>query len=76
MKKMKLNIIANVPDNFEPGDCEHCPFSTKTEKEISYHCYETKIKCDFGFTKCVCPMEYIDRGIDTGISFRGNDEEG
>lgn len=28
MKKAYLNINVNVKDDFEPGDCENCPFAS------------------------------------------------
>lgn len=58
MKKAHINIKINIPDDFEPGKCNHhCPFANTIEHETSYQQYETIIKCNLGFSRTTCPIE-------------------
>ncbi len=56
MKKARLDIIINVPDDFQCGDCKNCPL--RSEGYTYYDLYETRteISCKLGFNKIICPI--------------------
>lgn len=62
MKKANLSISINVPDNFEPGDCESCPLHFRSSYEYAYQCYEEKIGCKLDLPKHICPISLEDNG--------------
>lgn len=57
MKKAYLNINVNVKDDFDPGDCENCPFASIAEYEDAMRCYHRKVTCSLGYCKKVCPLD-------------------
>lgn len=57
MKKAIVNMKINVPDNFYPGDCMHCPFvAILTHEPYSGFCQE-RHKCKLNMNKVTCPIE-------------------
>lgn len=66
---MMCKLKVNVPDDFEAGDCNRCPF--RQEKETNYN-YDIKVSCSLGFCKSVCPLEDII--TDKSIELRNTDE--
>lgn len=56
--KAKLNVLINVPDDFECGDCKNCPIHQENYIN-SYQCRESKISCPLGFNHISCPIEVV-----------------
>ena len=56
MKKASVHLEIFVPDNFQPGDCEHCVFRDVHETEVSYQVYERKVECHLGSKSFTCPI--------------------
>lgn len=46
MKEYKLTLV--MPDDFEPGDCFHCPLGVEDE-DYDYYCV-------MGYRYCDCPL--------------------
>lgn len=57
MKKVKVNLTANVKDDFEPGDCNSCPFAGHSSYEDAMRHYHEETYCKLGFSRKVCPIE-------------------
>ena len=49
MKKMYVEMKILVPDDFEAGDCDKCPY-----QDLNYARYDV---CRLGFSAPVCPLE-------------------
>lgn len=67
MKRAKIELKINVPDDFYPGNCKDCPMKTFISGESYPGCYWEKIECKLGFNKTVCPIE-METGYKLGIA--------
>lgn len=61
MKRLKLEIMLNAPDNFEPGKCTTCPIVIKTYEEVRYGAGEYSYRCPIGCSSIICPIREEDR---------------
>lgn len=57
MKKVRLDIKLNVPDDFECGDCKKCPLRKEKYREEVPGTGRTTISCKLGFSEGTCPIE-------------------
>lgn len=57
MKRATANLEFYVKDNFEPGDCDNCPFKDVHETEVSHQVYERKVGCNLGSKSFRCPIK-------------------
>ena len=57
MKKVRLDIKLNVPDDFECGDCKKCPLRNEEYEEYYPGTGHTTISCTIGFNEGTCPIE-------------------
>lgn len=57
MKKATLNIQINVPDNFNCGDCNRCPFNVEKEQILETGQTLEYVDCGIGFSHTTCPLE-------------------
>ena len=56
MKKASVNLEIFVSDDFQPGDCENCPFKNVRETEVTRSVYERKVECHLGRKPFTCPI--------------------
>ena len=56
MKKAILNMMLNVKDDFEPGDCKNCPIHTESYFDTHFSC-KTRISCPLSCMYATCPIE-------------------
>ena len=60
MKKAKVIITFNVPDDFEAGLCPQCPYQTRSYFEN--HCnIQEVVNCRLGYTPTICPAIVLDK---------------
>lgn len=59
MKKVRLDIKINVPDSFQPGECNKCPLNVRKGWEPFPGCYQESLECRFGFNQATCPLEEV-----------------
>lgn len=57
MKKAKLEITMNVPDDFTPGKCGICPLAKREGREDVSRAYYEIICCKLGYPRELCPVE-------------------
>lgn len=53
---MRVNLFMqfNAPDDYEPGDCQKCPFASQSYYE-NHQYVEEKLSCIVGYTPITCP---------------------
>ena len=67
MKRSKIELKINVPDDFYTGNCKNCPMRSIQSGESFPGCYWEKIECKLGFNKEVCPIE-METGYRQGVA--------
>lgn len=55
MKQATLVAVINVPDEYETGKCDKCPFGVKSYFENHQNMIEN-LSCNIGFTSLSCPL--------------------
>lgn len=60
MKKVKLNIKLNAPEEFKCGDCKHCPLKQKSYEQVCMNEFQENISCKIGYQPMTCPIEEIE----------------
>ena len=55
MKKARLDIRINVPDNFKCGDCKICPLREESYTDNHYS-VTTTVLCKIGYNEVTCPI--------------------
>ena len=62
MKQGLVSFKINLPDDFEPGQCDKCPMAAVRETEVYPGKYEKKVGCRLRFDKPLCPIEIHKKG--------------
>ena len=64
MKRAIVEFPIYVKDNYEPGDCDNCPFVVTSSYESFPGYYRESKSCKFKFSKETCPITIKDRDKD------------
>lgn len=75
MKKAIVNLTINVPDDFDTGSCERCPFCIKSSYESFPGCYSESKSCGLKSNPTTCPIEPFDKSFERSVEEYKNKEK-